>query len=61
MLRASAPVGLFAAPATANHGSRTQFAPNVDGSKFLFNAVVSDPRPTGITVISNWFALASPP
>ena len=56
-LTTSQPSTLFEGPAVGAVGARGQFAPNADGSKFLFNAVVEDHTPAGITVITNWPAL----
>jgi len=50
-------VALFEGPRVSPDGSRTQFAPAPDGSRFLFNARVEDPTPVGLTVIVNWPAL----
>jgi serine/threonine protein kinase/Tol biopolymer transport system component len=56
-LTASPPVPLFAAPAVGTDWSRAQFAPNADGSRFLFNARVEDRTPVGLTVFTGWPAL----
>ena len=56
-LRASPPARLFEAPAVNPDRSRSQFASNADGSRFLFNARVEDKTPVGLTVIDNWPAL----
>lgn len=61
-LRTRPPVRLFEAPPVSVDRSRMQYAPAVDGSRFLFNARVEDKTPAGLTVISNWTALlAAPP
>jgi hypothetical protein len=58
-LRTSSPIALFEGPATAQDGARSQFVPNADGSRFLFNARVEDRTPVGLTVLSNWPSLVS--
>ncbi len=60
-LRAAPPIRLFEAPAVGIDWSRTQFASDADGSRFLFNAVVEDRTPVGLTVIANWPALLARP
>jgi len=53
----SAPRSLFEGPAVMPDGSRGQYAPNADGTRFLFNARVDDHLPVGVDVIANWPAL----
>ena len=53
----SAPQTLFEGPGVNPDETRTQFEPSPDGSRFLFNARVTDPTPRGLTVIMNWRAL----
>jgi serine/threonine protein kinase len=50
---------LFEAPAVGAGLYTGQFAPNAEGSRFLFNARVEDRAPVGITVIANWQTLLS--
>jgi hypothetical protein len=54
---ASPPTALFEGPAVGPDGSRSQYAPSADGSRFLFNARVEDRTPVGLTILSNWPAL----
>ncbi len=56
-LTVSPPESLFEGPAVMPDGTRGQFAPNADGTRFLFNARVDDHRPVGVDVIVNWPAL----
>ncbi len=53
----SPPQPLFEGPGVSADETRTQFEPSPDGSRFLFNARVTDPTPRGLTVITNWRAL----
>ena len=53
----SAPRSLFEGPAVMPDGTRGQYAPNADGTRFLFNARIDDGRPVGLDVIANWPAL----
>jgi hypothetical protein len=52
-----APEALFEGPAVMPDETRGQFAPNADGTRFLFNARVEDRRPVGLNVIANWPSL----
>jgi len=53
-LKVSSPVVLFEGPAVQPDPSRSQFAPNPDGSKFLFNVLEDNPAPVGLSILSNW-------
>ena len=53
----SPPRALFEAPATNPDTSRSQYAPDRTGSRFLFNAPVETRAPVGISLVSNWPAL----
>jgi len=55
-LRGSSPRPLFETPmvSTQSTSSRPQYAVLANGERFLFNALVSDPNPQGITVMLNW-------
>jgi Tol biopolymer transport system component len=50
-------LALFEGPGINPDTTRTQFSPSADGSRFLFNARITDPTPAGLTVIVNWPAL----
>ena len=47
---------LFQAPRIDLLLSRSQFAVLGNGERFLFNAFVDDPKPQGLTVVTNWRA-----
>jgi Tol biopolymer transport system component len=51
------PRALFEGPAVLPDETRGQFSPNLDGTRFLFNARVDNRRPVGLDVIANWPAL----
>jgi len=50
------PVALFATHirGAIQSGSRTQYFPSADGSRFLLNTVLQDSAPSPITVLMNW-------
>ena len=53
----SPPRALFETPAMNPDTSRSQYAPDGTGSRFLFNAPVESREPVGISLVSNWPAL----
>jgi hypothetical protein len=55
------PRALFEAPGVNPDYSRGQFAPSPDGLRFLFNAIVEDSTPAGLTVVTNWTGLIPSP
>ena len=57
VLQPALPTRLFEAPPVGADWARGQFAPNADGSRFLFNARVQDRTPVGLTVVLQWPAL----
>jgi Tol biopolymer transport system component len=53
-VRASTPRPLFGAPQLNTATARVQYAVSGNGERFLFNALVEESNPRGITVLMNW-------
>jgi serine/threonine protein kinase/Tol biopolymer transport system component len=50
----SLPRPLFSAPLTSDYWINDQYAPNANGDRFLFNALVDSAAPPAINVVLNW-------
>jgi hypothetical protein len=57
--RTSSPRPLFAVPQFNISNARGQYAVVENGGRFLFNALVEESSPRGITVLLNWPASLS--